>query len=107
MAQWLQTTLLLRKVLGSFSDPLISDTVPPPPRYIFGGVLPRRLAAALGRATRFTSRRNTASIKKIFFVMFCNFSEFRLFTDFFSLGVNDFLDVGPGPLPVAPDLLEQ
>ena len=38
---------------------------PPPLRHFFGAVLPRRQAAEMGPATRYTLRRNTASIMKI------------------------------------------
>ena len=37
----------------------------PPLRRFFGAVLPRRQAAEMGPATRYTLRRNTASIMKI------------------------------------------
>ena len=36
-------------------------------RRLFGAVLPRRLAAEIGLVTRYTLRRNTASIIKIRF----------------------------------------
>ena len=37
----------------------------PPLRRFFGAVSPRRYAAEMGPATRYTLRRNTASIMKI------------------------------------------
>ena len=39
----------------------------PPLRRFFGDVYPRRLAVEMGPATRYTLRRNTASIMKIWF----------------------------------------
>ena len=54
--------------MGSIPGPVKSDTVSPTLRRFFEAVLPRPLAAETDPATRYTLRRNAASIIKIRFV---------------------------------------
>ena len=61
-------TLSVREVWGSIPGPVKLHSVAndsPPLQRFFGAVMPRREAAEMSSATRYTLRHNTASIMKI------------------------------------------
>ena len=64
-----KTLLFAREVWGLNSESFISDTVSPQLPCFFGNVLPRRSAAEMGPANRYSLRRATARKMKISWMM--------------------------------------
>ena len=68
LASWLMTALSARDVLGSIPKPVKLNPESPTARHRCDvSVLSRRYAAEMGPTTRYTCRRNTASMMKIRF----------------------------------------